>query len=90
MGSQELIPDVTTLVIKAKARRPVSLTPGQRYAHIEIDIDECGIRRIQVELRKNPGQQADLPSVTPLASGIKPEILANTNRPDVRVGPFKA
>ena len=66
------------------------MAPGQRYAHVEIDIDECGIRRIQVELRENAGQQADLPPVTSVAPGIESKILANADCSDVRIGPFKA
>lgn len=71
------------------AKEPVVHGPGQRYTHVEIDIDKPRIGCIQVKLCKNAGQQVDLPSVTPVAPGIESKIFSDPDFSDVCIGPFK-
>src|SRR5882724_3064437 len=85
MVEQELVTEMTALVVDAAAARERPPTKRQRQAGHEIGIDEVRRFRIHVELRKDPAEDAELHAVTflLLAKAAEAEADSRSDRGDV-------
>ncbi len=86
---QKFVAEMTALMIQADPGRPGAGPPRHRNSDDEVGVDQIGGRRVQVELGEHAGEHPDLPAVAALAARVESEVLAESHRPDVGVGPFR-
>src|SRR5688500_7358038 len=73
-------------MVQTHAGREESPTPRDRKPDHIVGIDEVGRRGIEIELRKDAGENTDLPPVTSVPFSNHTEVLAKTDGPDVDRG----
>lgn len=79
ISQQKLIAQVATLMVQPHAGREESTSPRDRKPDHIIRIDEVSGHGIKIELRKDAGENTDLPPIATVPFANQTEVFAKSN-----------